>query len=326
MACLSCQRLEQTVWRGLDLKTVRVPFSFDSDLNRVREFLLEVFKQNGSLHYLVPTKIENQKFGPCGPDYSSKDDEAFSIWRVSDEIESDIVAVSHRGSAGNYHIEVHPDYKTLERELFQEIEKLEKRLNVGKASRMLMYTVGPDSKRSDILTELGYEDYGLHEYNYEFPQDVSVPDNPLPEGYTIRDLSDEQDYGKFVEVVGSVFDHCRQYMTLEKMRFMAQAEFFHPDLNLVVVDDRDVFVGFCMYRLDSVTGITEMEAVGVRPSFENLGIEGALLSEGLRRVVNYRPNLICAVEIDISDPLNQMLESAGFVRSVTMNMRGKLID
>jgi ribosomal protein S18 acetylase RimI-like enzyme len=254
------------------------------------------------------------------------DDEAFSIWRLSDNVDSNMVAISHRGSAANYHIEVHPDYKNKERDLFEEIEKLERSIACGKSSRMLMYTVGPDSMRANVLKEMGYEDYGLHEYNYEFSQDASIPNNQLPEGYTIRDLSNEQDYSKFIEVIGSVYDHCRQYMTLEKMRFMAQAEFFHPDLNLVVVDDTDMFVGFCMFRLDPMTGIAEMEALGTHPDFRNLGLEEALLSEGLRRIVNHQTNLICAVEIDISDSLNQMLESAGFVRTVTMNMWGKTIE
>ena len=325
MTCLFCRTLDIAVWRGLDLKIVLEPFSFDSDLNRVRRFLLDIFKQTGSLNYLIPTKVENQKFGPCGPDYSSKDDEAFSIWRISDSAKSDIIAVSHRGSAANYHIEIHPDYKNLERELFQEIENLEKCITGEIHSRMLMYTVGPDSMRARVLTQMGYEDYGLHEYNYDFPRTASVTDNPLPEGYTIRDLSDEQDYGNFVEVVGLVYDHCREYMTLEKMRFMAKAEFFHPDLNLVVADDTDVFVGFCMYRLDPLTGIAEMEAIGVRPGFENLGLEEALLSEGLLRIQKHKPNMICAVEIDTSDSLNQMLESAGFNRSVTMNIWGKIV-
>ncbi|TFG29634.1 GNAT family N-acetyltransferase [Candidatus Thorarchaeota archaeon] len=307
------------------MNIVRNPFSFDNDLNQVRRFLLDIFKQSGSLHYLIPTKVENQKYGPCGPDYSPMDDEVFSIWRVSDKAGSDIIAVSHRGSAANYHIEVNPSYKNLERELFGEIEKLERSINGGKSSRMFMYTVGPDSLRATVLTELDYEDYGLHEYNYEFSKGADILDNSLPPGYMIRDLTNEEDYPKFVEVVGSVYDHCCQFMTLEKMIFMTQAEFFHPDLNLVVVDDTDMFVGFCMYRLDPLTGITEMEALGVRPNFQDLGLEEALLSEGLRRVAKHSPNLICAVEIDTSDLLNQLLESAGFTRSVTMNMWGKHI-
>ncbi|TFG95865.1 hypothetical protein E4H12_12370 [Candidatus Thorarchaeota archaeon] len=105
---------------------VREPFSYDRNLNEVRMFLLNIYKETGALHYLIPTKIENQKFGPCGPDYSPKDDDAIKIWRISKSDDSEIIAVSHRGSAGNYHIEIHPDYKHMEKELFQEIENLER--------------------------------------------------------------------------------------------------------------------------------------------------------------------------------------------------------
>lgn len=307
------------------MKFVRGPFSFDRNLNQVRMFLLEIYNKSGTLHYLIPTKIENQKFGPCGPDYSPNDDEAIKIWRVSNQDDSDIIAVSHRGSAGNYHIEIHPEHKHMEKELFLEIEKLEKSIVGEEKSRIYMYTVGSDSMRPPVLTEMGYEDYGLHEYNYWFPQDSLIPENPLPVGYTIIDLRNEEDYPKFIEVIGSVYDHCRQHMTLEKMRFMTQAEFYHHDLNLAAVDDTGRFVGFCMYRLDPLTGIAEIEALDTRPDFNNLGIEEALLSEGLRRLIKHRPNLICSVEVDVSEPLNQMLESAGFVRSVTMNMWGKMI-
>jgi hypothetical protein len=308
------------------MKIARDSFSFDRDLHQVRVFLLEIFKQTGALHYLIPIKVENQKFGPCGPDYSPMDDEVIKIWRYSSNDDSRIIAVSHRGSAGNYHIETHPDYKRMEKDLFQEIEKLEKEIIGNGKSRMYMYTVEPDSRRAEVLTEMDYEDYGLHEYNYEFPLDALIPDNPLPEGYRIRSLTGEKDYPSLIDVIGSVYDHCRENMTFEKMRFMAEADFYYHDLTLVVTDDTDRFVGFCMYRFDSTTRVAEMEILGSHPDFENLGLEEALLSEGLKRVMKYQPTLVCSVEIDVSDPLNQMLESAGFVRSVTMNQWGKMIE
>ncbi|MGY5879878.1 MAG: hypothetical protein RTV31_06485 [Candidatus Thorarchaeota archaeon] len=308
------------------MKLDRVRFCYEEDLDQVRRFLLEIYKKNGALHYLIPTKIENQKFGPCGPEYSTKDDETIKMWRALSRDNPAIVAVSHRGSAGNYHIEIHPDYKHKEKKMFQEIEKFEKEIVGEEKSRMYMYTVSSDSMRPKVLAEMGYEDHGLHEYNYWFPQDTSIPENPLPEGFTIRDLKNEEDYPNFIEVIGSVYDHCRQHMTLEKMRFMTQAEFYHHDLNLAAVDDSGRFVGFCMYRLDPLTGIAEIEAVDARPDFNNLGIEEALLSEGLRRLMKYQPKLICSVEVDISESLNQKLQSVGFVRSVTMNMWSKWLN
>ena len=307
------------------MKIIRTSFRFDKDLDEVRMFLLDIFNHTGMLHYLIPIKVENQKYGPCGPDYSLEDDEAIKIWRDSNKDSDEIIAVSHRGSAGNYHVEIHPDFKSMEKELYQEIEKLEKEIVGNEKSRMYTYTVGPDILRPKVLTELGYEDYGLHEYNYEFPLDSSIPNNPLPEGYGLRSVRGEEDYVSIIEAIGTVYDHCRQNMTIEKMKFMAEADFYHHDLTLVVTDDEDRFVGFCMYRYDSSTSIAEIELLGVRPDFENLGLEKALISEGLRRVLRYQPRLVCAVEVDVSDPMNQMLESAGFVQSVTMNQWGKVI-
>ena len=65
-------------------------------------------------------------------------------------------------------------------------------------------------------------------------------------------------------------------MTVEKMRLMTKADFYHQDLNLVAADDTCRFVAFCMYRLDPLTGIAEMEAVDVHPDFRDLGLEKAL--------------------------------------------------
>ena len=213
----------------------------------------------------------------------------------------------------------------MEKELFQEIENLERTIVGEGKSRIYMYTVSSDSRRPQVLTEMDYEDQGLHEYNYEFPQNVLIPDIPPPEGYSIRSISSEQDYLKYIEVIGSVYDHCRQHMTIEKMMFMTQAEFYHQDLTLAAVNDSGMFVGFCMLRLDPLTNIAEIELLDTHPEFRNLGLEEAILSEGIKRVMKNRPILLCAVEIDVSEPLNKILESAGFIQSVTMNMWGKMI-
>jgi hypothetical protein len=302
------------------------PFTYQRDLDRTRAFLLKVYNRNGVLHYLIPTKIENQKYGPCGPNYSPKDDAAFKIWVPSDREEPEIIALSHRGSAGNYHIEIHPDHKEMENLLFHEIEDLERERTRGKESRIYMYTVGPDAQRAAVLEEMGYEDYGLHEYNYRLSLDAPIHENRPPEGFTVRGLRGEEDYPGFVDVVRSVFEHCGKAMTVDKMKFMTRAEFYHQDLHLVATDDQEQLAAFCMYRLDPLTRIAEVEAVGARSEFLHLGLEKALISEGARRIRKYDPALVCSVEISVSDPMNHMLESAGFARSATMNMWGKMIS
>ncbi len=307
------------------MKIFMHPFTFEDDLDSVRAFLSEAYKIAGSLHYLIPTKIENQKYGPCGPDYSAADDEAFKIWRSSSRPDAKIIAVSHRGSAGNYHIEIHPTYKETEKELFAQIEDLERVRTDNERSRLYMYTVGQDLTRIEHLTEMGYADYGLHEYNYEFPASESVPQYELPEGFKIRFLLGEKDYPAYLKLVGSVFTHCGEYMTLKKLKFMTRAEFFYHDLHLLATTEDGDFVGFCMYRFDLLTKIAEMEGMGILPSFTGIGLEKALLCEGMKNLRKKRPLLVCSVEVDISEELNEFLLSAGYVRSATMNMWGKAL-
>ncbi len=98
-----------------------------------------------------------------------------------------------------------------------------------------------------------------------------------------------------------------------------------PDLNLVAVPATGKYVAFCKCRLDPLTGIAEMESVDARPECSGLKLDGAFLSEALRRVKKCAPNLVCAVDIDISESMNQILEDPGFVRSARMNMWGKRI-
>lgn len=305
------------------MQLIMHPFSYEEHLDSVRSLLLDIYRLSGMLHYLIPTKVENQKFGPCGPDYSSADDATIKIWRLSSSPVSEIAAISHRGSAGNYHIEIHPKHKAREKELFAQIEEFERTNPANERNRILMYTVDLDPTRIAHLTEMGYEDYGLHEYNYEFPADAPIPDYEIPEGFAIRSLTGEEDYPEFIEIVGSVFTHCSEFMTLKRMRFMAQAEFFFHDLHLVATNENDEFVGFCFYRFDPLTRIAEVEGIGTNPDYTGLGLEKALLCEGMKNLQKKGPLLACCVEVDVSDKENQLLLSAGYVRSAIMNMWGK---
>lgn len=296
------------------------PFTFQSNLDSTRAFLSEVYRANNMLHYLIPTRIENQKYGPCGPDYTPIDDEVFKIWRLSRKPDSDIVALSHRGWFGNYHIEIHPKYKNLEKELFAKIENFEQTNPDNEKSLIYMYTVDKDSKRITHLTEMGYEDRGLHEYNYEFPADAPIPEYEVPEGFKIRHLFGEEDYPEYIKIVGSVFTHCGEHMTLEKMRFMSEAEFYYDDLHIVATTEDGTFVGFCINRFDPLTKIAQMEGVAVHPDYAGLGLEKAMLCEGLKQMMKKQPLLICSVEIDKADQENELLLSSGYVQSAEMNI------
>jgi len=299
-------------------------FSYETDLDDVRKFLLEIYQLTGSLQYLIPIKIENHKYGPCGPSYTKKDDEDIKIW----EIESKKVAISHRGSAENYHIEVHPEFKQLEREIFLKIEDFEvKKKTKGKIKSLniYMYTVETDELRTKTLLDLQYTNHGLHEYNYIISNIENKIDYRIPEGFIIRNINGESDLLSLIKVIGSVFQHCASYMTVEKLLFMHQAEFYSPDLDLIAVAPNSEFAAFCMFRFDPLTKIAELEIIGAKQEYKNLGLEKALIYEGLYRLRKYNPKMVCAVEIDVSDELNKIISSVGFKKQTNMYIWRKVL-
>ena len=104
---------------------------------------------------------------------------------------------------------------------------------------------------------------------------------------------------------------------------MAQAEFFYHDLHMVVTNEDGEFVGFCFYRFDPLTKIAEVEGVGIHADYTGLGLEKALLCEGMKNLRKKQPLLACCVEVDASDEFNEHLLSAGYIRSAIMNMWSK---
>ncbi|MCK5301700.1 MAG: hypothetical protein KAJ96_01055 [Candidatus Thorarchaeota archaeon] len=62
--------------------------SYETDLDGVRALLLGIFKPINSLHYLIPIKIENHKYGPCGSKHTEKDDDDIVIWELANEVDN----------------------------------------------------------------------------------------------------------------------------------------------------------------------------------------------------------------------------------------------
>ncbi|MFX1507980.1 MAG: hypothetical protein ACFFDC_17975 [Promethearchaeota archaeon] len=304
------------------------PFSFNNDLNEIRDFLLDVYRESSVLHYLIPTKIENHKYGPCGTSYTKKDDEDITIWKLKEKgANSNIIAVCHRGPARNYHIEIQPQYKYLERELFLTLEKIEQDENPDLKGelRLIHYNVATDPVRKTTLEELHYKNLGLHEFNYIRPKESPIPSYILPQGFTIRHIEGKNDFSAYIDVVGSVLPHCEENMSIEKLIFMSEAEFYHPDLNLIVETADGEFVAFCTFRFDPRTKIAELELLGVHPKYAQLQLKTALVCEGLERLIKYQPNMVCVVESDIYDENNLIYEATGFSIKVPMNMWAKIL-
>ncbi|MFW9931497.1 MAG: hypothetical protein ACFFDR_02490, partial [Candidatus Thorarchaeota archaeon] len=197
--------------------TIRVrDFHWYDDLGSVMDFLTEVWTMTQSLRNWIPQRFENRRFGPCGPEYNDEDDSFVKIWEDVDATgDSKIVAVGILSDSPDSFLNLHPEYKHLEREIVLDMERMRsaKPLNDDRGSRIAFFIEATDTERIELYKEMGYNDLGVCEHNRTRPLDLPIPDYELPDGYSIRHVTLPEDYENYHEVVGSVFSHCGKYMT-----------------------------------------------------------------------------------------------------------------
>ena len=283
-------------------------FVWAEDFELVHSFLIKLFKLTNKLHNWIPTRFENRKVGPCGTIYQDEEDNEVKIWLDRKKI----VAVTILQESDLY-INTHPDYKFVELEIIQWAEEERKKLkeNSVEENTLNIVAIESDSKRISLLEKLGYINTGFVEYSRIRPLDLPIPDYDLPEGYEVKQLDMEIDFPKYQEVMISVFKYCKN-MTEESARIFTKASFYNPELDIVVVAPDGSFAAFCTIRLDSEREIAEIEPVGTHPDHRRLGLAKAVILEGLERLENYQPAIICIPDAAATAGANKLYDSLGF--------------
>lgn len=295
--------------------TVR-PFKWDNDFDLVRAFLIETSRLTDEWLNWLPSMFENIKFGPCGSgERADQEDELIRIWEECDDSKglahSKIVAVTHF-SQSLFWIQIHPSYRLLEAEIIPYMESWRKE-TMTKSDAPEIHFVVPVTNRARIalLTKLGYEDTGLSEYNRRRPVNMPIPECALPEGFAIRHVDVERDFVNYKEVMTAVFPHCG-CMTERMANIYASAQFYHPDLDIVVVAPTGRFAALMTVRIDPVSRLAELEPVGTHPDYRGRGLAKCMILEGLRRSRKYKPREICIMGAAPTEAANALYESVGF--------------
>ena len=305
-------------------------FAWEKDFELVRTFLIETYNLTLSFQNWIPSMFENIKFGPCGTEYQDEEDAYIKIWEKKDDSEvssiSKIVSITFLKPSGDCWIQIHPDYRFLEKEIVLWIEKQRKGMKSNKAQELeLRFRVDEtDEERIALLTELGYEDLGLEEYNRIRPMDTPIPEYQLPDGFTIRHVDVEEDFLQYRRVLAAVFPHCSD-MTKRLAKIYSTASFYQKDLDLVAVDSDDTFAAFCTVRIDPISRMAELEPVGTHPDYRKLGLAKSVICEGLHRLQKYQPSSICILGAAKSEAANRLYDSVGFTEKTEVHLWHKKI-
>ena len=305
-------------------------FTWEKDFERVRAFLIETYNLTRSFQNWIPSMFENIKFGPCGTEYQDAEDAYIKLWENGDDSEVSSIpktaAITFLKPSGDCWIQIHPNYRSLEREIVFWIEQQRKGMKSRKAQELeVRFRVEEtDEKRMALLTELGYEDLGLEEYNRIRPVDTPIPECQLPDGFTIRHVDVEADFLQYRRVLAAVFPHCRR-MTRRLAKIYSTASFYRKDLDLVAVDSDGTFAAFCTVRIDPISRMAEFEPVGTHPDYRHLGLAKAVICGGLHRLQKYQPSSICILGAAKSEAANRLYDSVGFTEKTEVHLWHKEI-
>jgi mycothiol synthase len=305
-------------------------FAWERDFELVRTFLIETYNLTHSFQNWIPSMFENIKFGPCGSEYQDEEDEYIKIWEEIGDLKassvSKIVSITFLKPSGDCWIQIHPDYRFLEKEIVLWIEKQRKGMKRNKTQELeLGFRVDEtDEKRITLFTELGYKNFGLEGYNRKRPMGVPIPEYKLPDGFTIRHVDVEEDFLQYRKVLAAVFPRCSR-MTRRLAKIYSSASFYQKDLDLVAVDPHGDFAAFCTVRMDPISRMAELEPVGTHPDYRKLGLAKSVICEGLHRLQKYQPSSICILGAAISEAANRLYDSVGFTEKTEVHLWHKKI-
>ena len=294
------------------MSVVSREYSDDRDHVRVVEFLRESFAETESLENWLPPRFEN----------NSRDmDPGIRVW----EDDGEIVGLAVPEKPFVYFVQLHHDYMGLYGEMVEWIEEYS-RAHKGEESKVKLSIIELEGnqEKEQVLRDHGFTRgriYGIFRIR---DVDAPIPDYELPQGFIVRSADPETDFDEIARCIRQVFGH-GEWFTREILDEIASTSTYQQDLDLVVVDENSKIVSFCTFRLDSPSGITELEPMGTLAEYRSMGIGRALLCEGFRRLRKYNPSFLYIGGAANTPESNRLYEVTGFTERIDLYYWEKLI-
>jgi GNAT superfamily N-acetyltransferase len=271
------------------MKLVMRSYQTEDDYWHIRNFLREVFLLNDRRMLSWPVArmdywrwhgIMNLKEGSL--------ESGVYLWETGD---GQIAAVLNQEGAGQAFLQIHPTYKTagLEEQMIALAEEHLQGPSRRGGAVLWIWSEAGDLQRQEILARRGFAHYAsADEHQWRRNLGVTIPDNPVREGYTIRPLGDESELPSrswaswrafHPDEPDGNYDHdWSWYQNIQS------APLYRSDLDLVAISPNGEVAGFTTIWYDDVTHCGYFEPVGTMPEHQRCGLARSLLCEGMRRL------------------------------------------
>ena len=144
----------------------------------------------------------------------------------------------------------------------------------------------PDPGLEAILAGRGFSPTAVRESMAVRTLRATLPGHPLPPGYHLATLVEDDDPRKVNRVLWRGFDHegpAPEADVAGRVRTQ-QTPHFRKDLNVVVIDEAGDFVAYAGIWLEPVNRVAYVEPVATDPDHRRRGLASAAIVDGLRRV------------------------------------------
>jgi GNAT superfamily N-acetyltransferase len=208
------------------------------------------------------------------------------IW----EADGEIVAVAQfETTLGEAFFQCHPDFRHLRLEMLDYAEQNLFGVSEKDGRRYLaVYVNDFEQEFQTLVQSRGYEkkaDWTRPLYLFDIPE--PFPTIPLPEGYCLKSLADEPDWGKVHQVMWQGFNHGPVGEITDEDREGRRTMFETPtaslELKIVTAAPNGDFAAICGMFYDAENRYGYVEPVATDPAYRRLGLGKAAVLEGIRR-------------------------------------------
>jgi GNAT superfamily N-acetyltransferase len=201
------------------------------------------------------------------------------------EDKGEIVGVVHpEHTMGTAYFEFHPAHPELRSAM---LEHAEERIGIcrDEVRSLAVHIHDDDLGFQKVASGRGYKKTEMTDPMLRLDISGDLPDAPLPSGFKLKSLTEDNSYRKIDRCCWRGFNHKGEPPDdgPEGRAFMQSAPGFRRDLNIVAEAPGGSFVSYCGMWYEPKNAFAYVEPVCTDPDYRRLGLARACLLEGARR-------------------------------------------
>ena len=260
------------------MKIERRKYAPNTDYERMRQFLLRLNRPYGEGFSMGPTSWEYQQTHSYSPWAKLVRN---GIWECYGEI---VGAVFMEWQLGEAIFAVDPLYEQLKEEM---LDYAEEHLSAPNADSEKQLTVIFVNQNDTVLRDLlKQRNYTLTQTDWTGYYDLrrSIPQTTLPEGFSLIDLTQENDLEKIKQVCWRGFNHVGEPPAGVEKEILGQSgPHYDPYLKIVIKAPSGEYAAYCGMWYEPEIRNAYLEPLCTHPGYRKMGLAKAALYEAMRR-------------------------------------------